>query len=439
VTFEEIASIKVDADAGRVYEHGWQSWSPSGSYPVNTPASFRPAREVSQTQSYRPGRPAPATGFQGEGLLAVDPGTGDPITVFGAAPGVAVPSVRASYVDGHVVVSADGPVSATQAASLDEGLAAWADGFAATAGVGPIRPAPTGWCSWYHYFTDVTADDIEENVAAIHERDLPIDVIQIDDGWESEIGDWLTLSGRFESLAALTDRIRQTGRRTGIWVAPFLVGGRSQVAAEHPEWLIPGTLAGHNWDQDTYGLDATHPGAQDYLRRVFTMLREVGIDYFKIDFIYAGALDGPRHSGADPVSAFRSGVELIRETIGPAAYLLGCGAPILPSVGLFDAMRVSADVAPHWAPLDGDPAQPSQRGAVFSTVGRAFQHGRFWVNDPDCVVARPAIERREEWAEIVDRYGGLRISSDRIADLDDWGMATTRRLLETTPPPVPFA
>ena len=40
---------------------------------------------------------------------------------------------------------------------------------------------------------------------------------------------------------------------------------------------------------------------------------------------------------------------------------------------------------------------------------------------------------------MVDQYGGLRISSDRIADLDDWGMATTRRLLQQTPPPVPFA
>jgi alpha-galactosidase len=439
VSFQELASIKVDAAAARVYEHGWQSWSPSGSYPVTVPASYRPAREVSQTQSYRPGRPAPATGFQGEGLLALDPGSGGPVTVFAAdGDATTVPSIRASLVDGHVVVEADGPVGVTQASTVDEGLAAWADRYATAVGVGPIRPAPTGWCSWYHYFTDVTAADIDENVAAIHERELPVDVIQIDDGWQSEIGDWLTLSDRFSSLEELTERIGGTGRRTGIWVAPFLVGARSQVFAAHRDWLIPGTLAGHNWDQDTYGLDASHPGARDYLRRVFTTLRGAGIDYFKIDFLYAGALDGPRHSGADPITVYRSGVELIRETIGPDAYLLGCGAPILPSVGLFDAMRVSADVAPHWAPLDGDPAQPSQQGAVFSTVGRAFQHGRFWVNDPDCIVARPAIERREEWAEVVDRYGGLRISSDRIADLDDWGMATTRRLLSETPPPTPF-
>jgi len=248
-------------------------------------------------------------------------------------------------VDGDVVVSADGPVGTIHASTVDDGLAAWADWYAAAVGVAPIRPAPTGWCWWYHYFTGVTAADIEENVAAIHERELPVDVIQVDDGWHSGIGDWLTLSGRFSSLEALTERIVGTGLRTGIWVAPFLVGARSRVFAEHPEWLIPGTRAGNNWDQDTYGLDATHPGA--------------------------------RHSGADPLTAYRSGVELIRDTIGPDAYLLGCGAPILPSVGLFDAMRVCADVAPHWAPLDGDPAQPSQQGAVFSTVGRAFQHGRF--------------------------------------------------------------
>jgi alpha-galactosidase len=132
-------------------------------------------------------------------------------------------------------------------------------------------------------------------------------------------------------------------------------------------------------------------------------------------------------------------VSLIREAIGAESYLLGCGAPILPSVGLVDAMRVSADVAPKYDPADGDGSQPSQYGATLSTIGRAWQHGRFWVNDPDCIVARPEIERREEWAAVVERYGGLRASSDRIAALDEWGLATTRRLLTDVPPPTPFA
>ncbi len=236
---------------------------------------------------------------------------------------------------------------------------------------------------------------------------MPVDVIQVDDGWHSGIGDWLTLSGRFSSLEALTERIVGTGLRTGIWVAPFLVGARSRVFAEHPEWLIPGTRAGNNWDQDTYGLDATHPGARDYLRRPAHRVP------------LRGRAD-PRHHRPGRV---------------PAG--LRCADPAQrPSVRCDAGLRRRGAAL---GALDGDPAQPSQQGAVFSTVGRAFRHGQFWVNDPDCIVGRPAIERREEWADVVDRYGGLRISSDRIADPDDWGLATTRRLLETTPPPVPFS
>jgi alpha-galactosidase len=56
-------------------------------------------------------------------------------------------------------------------------------------------------------------------------------------------------------------------------------------------------------------------------------------------------------------------------------------------------------------------------------------HGRFWVNDADCLVAGAHVERREDWAAVVEGCSGLRASSDRLAALDDWGLATTRRLL----------
>jgi alpha-galactosidase len=431
MAFVEVASIKVDVETARVYEHGWQSWSPSGGYPVAVPASHRPVRETSVVQHYRPGRPAPARGFQGEGLLAVDPANGDPAVVL-AAPGLEVPSIRASLVDGRLVVTADGPVETGTASTVDDGLASWAERYAADRAVGYIRPAPTAWCSWYHYFEKVTEADVLENLAAIGERQLPVDVVQVDDGWQAEVGDWLELSGRFRSLPDLVARIRDTGRRAGIWVAPFLVVAGSRTAREHPDWLAG--RAGYNWGQETFGLDLTNPGVRDHLRATFAMLVDAGFDYFKVDFLYAGAL--AQHIGG--LAAYRDGVTLIRDTIGPDAYLVGCGAPILPSVGLFDAMRVAADVAPHYEPVDGDLAAPSQRGAAFSTIGRAFQHGRFWVNDPDCVVARPAVERREDWVPVVERYGGLRASSDRIADLDDWGLDTTRRLLSSVPPPKPF-
>jgi alpha-galactosidase len=444
VEFKSVDEVAVDAGTARVHEHGWQSWSPTHTYPV-TETSHRPVRRPSQIMSYRSGKPAPAEGFQGEGLLAVDPGGRGPVRLYATTDGqVEVPSIRASFVDGRVVVSADGPVETFTGSSIQGLLAEWGDAYASRVGVGHLRAAPTAWCSWYHYFTEVTEADIDENLADIGKYDLPVEVIQIDDGWQSEIGDWLTLSDRFASLPGLVQRIHDTGRRAGIWVAPFLLSARGATVRDHPEWLIgagSGTPAdaGWNWDADLYALDTTHPGARGYLTEAFSRLREYGFDYFKIDFIYAGALEGSRSGDLPPLAAYRSGVELIRDVIGPDAYLLGCGAPILPTVGLVDAIRVSADVAPTYLSHDGDASQPSQYGATISTVARAWQHGRFWVNDPDCIVARPEIERREEWAEVVDRYGGLRASSDRIAALDEWGLETTRRLLTEVPPPVPFA
>ncbi|MEO6503676.1 MAG: glycoside hydrolase family 36 protein [Jatrophihabitantaceae bacterium] len=442
---QHVLSLPVFAQHARVYEEGWQSWSPSRVYPLLERPS-RAANALNYRGGYGGTRPMPEPGdFSGEGLLALDPGTGAPIVVIGAdSAAETVPRITARRAGNEMVISADGPVQTSvhpAEAGIPAALAAFGDGFAARAAVAPLRPAPTLWCSWYHYFTDVSQADMTENIAAIEKLDLPVEVVQLDDGYQSEIGDWLSLSDRFDSLADMVARITGTGRRAGIWIAPFLAGSRSQLAAEHPDWLIADgdgpVLANHNWDQDTFALDATHPGVQAYLSEVFGRFTELGFDFFKTDFLFAAALDGRRHADATSVAAYRQGLDLIRQAIGDS-YLLGCGAPILPSVGKVDAMRISPDTAPHFEPEGADLSKPGGRAAILTGQGRAWQQGRFWVNDPDCLIARPEVENREALAEHIGRVGGLRASSDRIADLDDWGLAQTRTLLASVPEPTPW-
>ena len=106
-------------------------------------------------------------------------------------------------------------------------------------------------------------------------------------------------------------------------------------------------------------------------------------------------------------------------------------------------MRVSPDIDPSFEPVEGDISQPAMRSALTMGRARAWQHGRFWVNDPDCLIVRPEVARRELWATHIEAYGALAASSDPLEALDERGLELTRRLLRpSSPGPVgwdPFA
>ncbi|HET9076872.1 MAG TPA: glycoside hydrolase family 36 protein [Acidimicrobiales bacterium] len=431
--FTPVLELQVDPRRAVVHETGWQSWSPEGTYPV-TAASPRPRRAVWQTMAFRPERPAPATGFQAEGVMAVDPGDGGPVRlVAGTGLPATVPSLRAELVaPGRLLVTADGPVEVSEAAGpVPAALADWAAGLAARAGVGSPHPVPPVWCSWYCYWRDVTAADILTNESDARRLGIGVEVIQIDDGWQAAIGDWDAVDPRFGDLGATVGELRDRGRGVGIWLAPFLAVEGSRLASEHPDWLVPDATAGFNWDSPLRVVDVTHPGAAGYLHRCVRRLADLGVTYFKFDFLYAAAMAGRRYRDLDALTAYRDGMALLRDAAGPDATVLGCGAPILASLGLVDAMRVSPDVMPAWEPPDGDVSQPGGRSAVLAGSARTWMDGRFWVNDPDCLLARPGVERREEWADHLRAVGGLVSSSDPLAALDDWGLAVTRELLGT--------
>ncbi|MFF1818150.1 glycoside hydrolase family 36 protein [Kribbella sp. NPDC058245] len=430
VGFVPVTELAHDATT-RVFEHGWQSWSPSGWYPLDARPP-RPTAPNHHVMAYRPG--VTAQGFQGEGLLAV--ATGNEVTVFSALSPDQVPSIRCEVRGDVVVVSADGEVqvSSGEYANANQALADWADGFARGSAEHAVRVFGPSWCSWYAYWGKVTERDVMTEVRQFDVQDLSVDLVLLDEGYQAEIGDWLTPRDDFGSTVRLAADIRSGGRRAGIWVAPFLVGAKSETARRHPEWLVPGITAGTNWGQEQLVLDVTHPGAARHLQDVFTELCRQGYDHFKLDFLYAGAIEGDRHDQLDGIAAYRHGLRLLREAVGPNRILHGCGAPILPSLGLVDCMRISPDTDPLVDPPSGDISQPGQRGARSTSIAREFLHGRWWANDSDCLIVRPDVQAREEWAAHIENAPGLRMSSDPIGDLDRWGLARTRELLTPSSP-----
>ena len=262
------------------------------------------------------------------------------------------------------------------------------------------QPTYWHWCSWYYLFQHLSEQLLDEYLAGFAKLQPPIgfQTIQIDAGYCPANGDWLDAGWRWPSgMEAAFRKIAAAGYQPGIWIGPFMVGSRSRLFREHPEWMLrdnqnnlvtPWRHYGEYrvWgyhDEETYILDSSHPEAFAYLRHVFRTFRSWGVTYFKTDFIYWGLHDSTtvrRHTpGKAGVEYLREVLEMIRVEIGEDARWLGCIAPYAPFLGLADAMRIGGDVGDSWGNLLG----PLQK-----TVGEQYFNNVWWQNDPDAIYIR---------------------------------------------------
>jgi len=442
-------------DAGwRFYRNGWQSWSPTLTLSPGD-ADIPPLPPVVDPATRPPGQ-----GHLVSDLVATvtDPALGQTVTAgfLSTADQFSQVWLHAetsaltvtSYADG-IEVGPGAELSSERAVvdiTRDPLLALHRYGDALGREMGALSwpHVTTGWCSWYHYFQYVSEDDIVANLERLAElRDeLPLEYVQVDDGFQAGIGDWLTPNDKFpHGMAWLARRIHERGFKAGLWLAPFLAGAKSRLFAEHPDWAVRdaagGTVVGiQNWEQLCYAMDCTRPEVIDWLQHVFrTVTDDWGYDYVKIDFIYAAAVEGVRHDPrATRAQAYRRGLEAIRRAVGDR-FILGCGAPIGPSVGIVNGMRIGPDVAPHWYPLVGRGGRsslsfPAAVNALRNTINRFWMHNRLWLSDPDCLLLRDSEtaltpDEVRTLATVIAMSGGMILDSDDLTRLP----AERRRML----------
>jgi len=289
------------------------------------------------------------------------------------------------------------------------------------------RPAqvPVGWLSWYHFGTWVSEEDVRANAAVLRDgplKDLGYSLVQIDDGWQQNYGDWTANSKFGRDMAGIAGAITANGQVPGVWTAPFLVSASADLADSAPrEWFVSDPTTGdrlidpiHVSFGPMYVLDASVPAVQDHLSRVFEKLYADGFRYFKIDFLYAGGYPG--------LPALRSGVKVIRKAVRDS-YLLGCGAPLLPLVEFVEGMRIGQDTA---TPLyDFETMAPLAR--IFgdeviwiarNLACRHFQH-RWYQLDPDVALVGGNLEEGQarQLATVAALSGGPFFASDDLLRL----------------------
>jgi alpha-galactosidase len=304
----------------------------------------------------------------------------------------------------------------------------------------PLKTAapPTGWCSWYCFGPRVTATQVLDNLDAIAKKIPGLTYIQIDDGYQPAMGDWLETGAAFGGdVRRVLDEIRKRGFQPAIWVAPFIAEEHSHIFQQHRDWFVKDaagvplrsdlvTFGG--WRRGPwYALDGTHPEVQAHLERVFrTMRQEWGCTYFKLDANFWGAIHGGRFhdSKATRIEAYRRGMQAIQRGAGDS-FILGCNHPIWPSFGLIHGSRSSNDIKRSWDRVKSTAQQ---------NLLRNWQSGRLWWNDPDAVVLTGDLTDDEFrfHATAIYATGGMVLSGDDLTTIPEAGLAMLKKLVPAT-------
>ena len=293
-----------------------------------------------------------------------------------------------------------------------------------------------GYTSWYNYYQNISEDIILRDLEAISKKTVKVNTFQIDDGYQTAVGDWLSINKtKFPNgLKPIVEKIHAKGWQAGLWLAPFGAQKGSKLACEHPDWLVKGKngkpiMVGANWG-GFYAIDIDNADARAYIKNVFdTVLNDWGFDLVKLDFLYATAVV-PFHNKTRGQLAYES-IDFLRECVGDKQ-ILGCGVQQMPCFGKVEYMRIGADMALSWKhnffrnlTHREDVSTPN---AIHNSVYRRCLNGRAFLCDPDVFLLRRSnikftFEQQKVLAKFIKLFGSVLFMSDNVDEYDDEQLA----------------
>ena len=289
-------------------------------------------------------------------------------------------------------------------------------------------PKIFGYTSWYNYYQNINEEILMRDLNAL---DRQFNLFQIDDGYETKVGDWLSVdANKFpRGLKPIVDAAHEKGFDAGIWLAPFVAEEKSELFQTRKDLFKRGAdggfvKCGANWS-GFYALDLQNPEALAYIEKCLRHYADMGFDFFKLDFLYAANLvtdDGTSRSmAAERAYAF------LRECL-KGKTILGCGATVFNCIDKFDYLRVGPDVSlifdDVWYMRKMHRERISTTVTLQNTVYRSFFNDRLFGNDPDVFLLRddniklsPA--QRRALLTLNALFGNVLMTSDNVAQYDE--------------------
>ncbi len=291
-----------------------------------------------------------------------------------------------------------------------------------------------GYTSWYNYYQNINEEIILRDLQGLVRAGKNANIFQIDDGYETKVGDWDMDTVKFPNgLAPIVDRIHEQGLMAGLWYAPFAAQFKANVIKNHPDWLIRNkhgrpVVSGIAWG-GFYALDFEKEEVREYIKAFFDkVFNEWHFDMVKLDFLYAAAIE-PRN-GKTRGQLMCEAMDFLRECCGDKI-ILGCGVPLAPAFGVVDACRISCDVEntfkeKFYVKVTNQEII-SAKMAMVNSIYRRHLNGRIWANDPDVFFLRDdgmkkagyTLQQKKLLAKVNHIFGDVLFVSDNVGAYDD--------------------
>ena len=201
-----------------------------------------------------------------------------------------------------------------------------------------------------------------DNLAAIVKDAPQLKYVQLDDGYQPAMGDWLETGKAFGGdVQGVLQAIRKQGFEPAIWVAPFIAEagsaplpaaprlvheGRRRQAAPRRQGHLPGLAARPLVRARRH---ATRRCRSTWRTSSAPCATSGACTYFKLDANFWGAMHGGRFHDpkATRIEAYRRGMQAVLRGAGDS-FILGCNHPIWASFGLIHGSRSSGDISRNW-------------------------------------------------------------------------------------------
>ena len=283
-----------------------------------------------------------------------------------------------------------------------------------------------GYTSWYNYFQNINEEIILRDLSSIDSR---FDLFQIDDGYETFVGDWLDVDEKKfpNGLKLIVDKIHEKGLKAGIWLAPFVAEANSKIFKNHPDWFVLDKngnplKTGIGWSGQ-YALDTSKEEVKDYLKKCLEHYVDIGFDFFKLDFLYSVSYSHPHITRAE--SSYHH-YKWLKEIL-KGKTVLACGAVLFNVIDNFDYARIGCDVTIDF--IDQTYAAlplsevPSTKMSIQNTINRFVFNDRLFGNDPDVFLLRDdnislTKQQKRTLAIINAICGQILLTSDDIGKYD---------------------